>query len=73
MALVTERPDPHAGESMVGPHGQPDDHGADHGHDDHAHGGIDEPGPVEIATWAMALLGIVLGLAVAVAFVLGAS
>ena len=38
--------DPHAGESMVGPHGATDDHGADHGHDDHGHGG-ESLGPLD--------------------------
>ena len=45
---MVERHDPHAGEAAVGPHGAPDDHGADHGHDDHAHGERDydpEPDP----------------------------
>jgi hypothetical protein len=59
--------DPHAGESMVGPHGEADDHGAEHGHDDHAHGG-EALGPFDVQTWGMAGLGILLGLVVAIAF-----
>ena len=39
--------DPHAGESMVGPHGAADDHGDAHGHDDHAHGG-EALGPIDV-------------------------
>lgn len=68
----THRPDPHAGESMVGAHGAADDHGADHGHDDHAHAG-DSLGPINLAAWGAAALGIVLGLIVLFAFVQAAS
>lgn len=64
--------DPHAGESMVGPHGTIDDHGETHGHDDHAHGG-EMLGPIDVPKWAMAVLGIVLGLIVVFAFVQAAS
>jgi hypothetical protein len=68
MAAVSERPDPHAGESMVGPHGEPDDHGGDHGHDDHAAHGGQALGPLDVRMWGAALLGVVLGLVVALAF-----
>jgi hypothetical protein len=68
----TQRPDPHAGESMVGPHGAPDDHGEDHGHDDHAHGG-EALGPLNLAAWGAAVLGVVLGLVVMFAFIQAAS
>ena len=64
--------DPHASESMVGPHGAADDHGADHGHDDHAHGGA-TLGPLDIRAWGAAILGIALGLVVMVAFIQAAS
>ena len=60
--------DPHAGESMVGPHGAPDDHGADHGHDDHAEHAGAVPGPIDRTAWAMGALGIFLGLVIAAAF-----
>ena len=60
--------DPHAGESMVGPHGATGDHGADHGHDDHGHGG-ESLGPLDLPAWGAAILGIVLGLIVLFAFV----
>jgi hypothetical protein len=66
---MTERHDPHAADSMVGPHGQPSDHGADHGHDDHAHGASGEQlGPLDARAWGAAALGIGMGLAVAAAF-----
>ena len=46
-----------------------DDHGDDHGHDDHAH---DEEslGPVDGPAWGAGILGVLRGLAVAVAFVI---
>lgn len=61
---------PHAHDGMTGPHGAMADHGADHGHDDHAHGAA-SLGPVDVRAWGYGLLGIVLGLAVAVAIALG--
>ena len=65
--------DPHAGESMVGPHGAADDHGADHGHDDHAEHGGSELGPIDRTAWAMGALGILLGLLIAAAFLAASS
>ena len=59
--------DPHAGESMVGPHGSAEDHGDTHGHDDHAHGG-EALGPFDLPKWGAAALGLVLGLVVVLAF-----
>jgi hypothetical protein len=38
-----------------------DDHGGDHGHDDHAHGG-DALGPIDVRAWGAGALGIALGL-----------
>ena len=64
---MTQTHDPHAGEAMVGPHGGADDHGDTHGHDDHAHAG-EALGPIDVRTWAMAVLGILLGFVVAIAF-----
>lgn len=69
---MAERHDPHAGEAAVGPHGAPDDHGDTHGHDDHAHGG-ETLGPVDMRAWGAAILGIVLGLVVMVAFIQAAT
>lgn len=64
---MTQVHDPHAGEAMVGPHGAADDHGDDHGHDDYAHG-VEALGPPDVSMWAMAVLGALLGLVVAMAF-----
>ena len=46
-----------------------DEHATDdvHGHDDHGRGGA-VLGPFDVRTWAMAVLGILLGLVVAIAF-----
>jgi hypothetical protein len=50
-------------------HHETDDHGDEHGHDDHAH--AEEPlGPVDGPAWGAGVLGVLLGLAVAAAFVL---
>ena len=68
----THTPSPHAGESMVGPHGTADDHGEDHGHDDHGHGG-EALGPINLQAWGAAALGIVLGLIVMFAFLQAAN
>ncbi len=70
MSTDPARPDRHASDAMAGPHGSMADHGADHGHDDHAHGGAAMLGPVDTRAWGAGLLGIVLGLAVAVALAL---
>ena len=44
-----------------------EDHGDDHGHDDHGH--VEEPlGPVDVAAWGAGVLGVAIGLAVAVCF-----
>jgi len=65
---MTTHENPHAGESMVGPHGAADDHGDTHGHDDHAHDG-DALGPVDVRAWGALLGGIALGLVVVLALV----
>jgi hypothetical protein len=72
MGSMSERADPHAGESLVGPHGAADDHGDTHGHDDHAHS-EDALGPLDLPAWGAAILGLVLGLIVLFAFVQAAS
>ncbi len=69
---MSERPDQNAGEPLAGPHGSTDDHGDTHGHDDHAHAGT-ALGPVDVISWGMAALGIVLGLVVAFALIQAAS
>ena len=50
-------------------HHATDDHGDEHGHDDHAHG-EESLGPVDGPAWGAGILGVLLGLAVAVAFVI---
>ena len=62
------RADPHAGESMVGPHGVTDDHGESDGHDDHAHAAA-SLGPIDTLAWGAAAVGILLGLVVVLALV----
>jgi hypothetical protein len=72
MASMSERPDPHAGEDMVGPHGQADDHGDTHGHDDHAHA-AGTLGPLDVQAWTAAAVGILLGLVVILALIQSAT
>jgi len=50
-------------------HHATDDHGDEHGHDDHAHA-EESLGPIDGPAWGAGILGVLLGLAVAVAFVL---
>ena len=69
---MSERPMPHAADGMVGEHGKPDDHGDEHGHDDHGHDG-ETIGPVDVQAWAMAGLGVVLGLIVVFALIQAAA
>jgi hypothetical protein len=53
-------------------HHATDDHGGDHGHDDHGH--ADEAlGPLDWGAWGAGVLGVVLGLAVAICFVASTS
>lgn len=63
----------HGAESVVGPHGSTDDHGEDHGHDDHGHGGGEALGPFDVPAWGAAGLGVVLGLVVVFAFIQAAA
>jgi ABC-type Zn2+ transport system substrate-binding protein/surface adhesin len=50
-------------------HHRADDHGEDTEHDDHAH--AEEPlGPIDVPAWSAGVAGVLLGLAVAVAFIL---
>lgn len=46
-----------------------DDHGDDQGHDDHGDG-VEPLGPIDTAAWLAGALGVVLGLAVTICFVL---
>jgi len=65
--------DPHAddapGHAGAVAHHATDDHGDEHGHDDHAHG-EEALGPIDVPAWGAGILGVALGLAVAVAFML---
>ena len=55
--------------SVPGDHHAIDDHGSDHGHDDHAHDD-EELGAFDLSAWGAGLLGVILGIAVAICFVL---
>jgi hypothetical protein len=58
-------------EGAVGHH-LPDDHGEDHGHDDHAH--ADETlGRIDAAAWGAGIAGVLIGLAIALCFALATS
>ena len=59
-------PDETASDATTGSHGSQDDHGAADGHDDHAHTAM-APGPLDVGAWGAGLLGILLGLIVAIA------
>ena len=50
-------------------HAHVDDHGGDHGHDDHGHE-ADTLGPVDGLAWGAGAVGILLGLVVAACFAL---
>ena len=54
-----------SGHAAAAGHG--DEHGDEHGH------GAEALGPVDVTTWGLAILGIVLGLIVAWSFVAAAS
>jgi hypothetical protein len=66
---MTEQATPdHPADADLDPHGS-GAHGADHGHDDHAH----EPealGPVDVLAWSAFVLGAGLGLVVALCIAL---
>ena len=68
--MTTDRTDLDApGHPGAVAHHLTEDHGDDHGHDDHGH--VEEPlGPVDVAAWGAGVLGVAIGLAVALCFVL---
>ena len=50
-------------------HHETDDHGEDHGHDDHAH--VDAAlGPIDVPAWGVGILGVAVGLLTAFCFAL---
>ena len=65
--------DQHAGDAPGHPgsvaHHSTDDHGDEQGHNDHAHA-EESLGPVDRPAWGAGILGVLLGLAVAIAFVI---
>jgi hypothetical protein len=64
---ATDTPD-HAAAGASDHHASAD-HGDAHGHDDHGHG-EEALGPIDTAAWLAGALGVVLGVAVAICFVL---
>jgi hypothetical protein len=60
----------HAADGMVGPHGSMDDHGADHGHDDHAHAAEVAVEKIDLPAWGAGLLGVLLGIGVVISLLL---
>jgi hypothetical protein len=68
--------DPHAtdapGHDDAVAHHRTDDHGEDHGHDDHAH--ADETlGPIDVAAWGAGVLGVVVAIVIAACLALASS
>ena len=65
--------DPHAadvpGHEGAVTHHSTGDHGTEDGHDDHAHA-EEALGPIDVPAWGAGVIGVLLGLAVAYAFVL---
>ena len=58
-------------EPVTSAHEAADDHGGDHGHDDHGHGAEEGAlGPVDTFAWGAGLVGVLAGLLVVIAFVL---
>jgi hypothetical protein len=46
-----------------------DDHGEDHGHDDHAQA-EETLGPIDVAAWGAGAIGVLIGIAIALCFAL---
>ena len=66
--------DPHADDALdhpgsAGLHHATDDHGGDHGHDDHAHG-EESLGSIDVFAWGAGVLGIAIGIGMAACFAL---
>jgi ABC-type Zn2+ transport system substrate-binding protein/surface adhesin len=55
-------------------HHRTDDHGEDHGHDDHAHGEEEEAlGPIDPFAWGAGILGVGVAIAIAVCLAVATS
>jgi len=55
-------------------HHRSDDHGGNHGHDDHAHGDGDTAlGPIDPYAWGAGLLGVAIAIVIAATFALATS
>lgn len=65
--MTSEHVDDVPGHEGAVAHHATDDHGEEHGHDDHAHE-AESLGPVDVAAWGAGVVGVLLGLAVALAF-----
>ena len=62
-------PDAHGMSAVVaGPHGSTDDHGGDHGHDDHGHAAM-ALGPIDWRMWTVGAVGTLVALVMTVGFV----
>jgi hypothetical protein len=63
--------DPHSadapGHAGAVAHHQADDHGDDHGHDDHAHA-ESALGPIDVAAWSAGVLGVGIAILIAACF-----
>ena len=57
------------GHAGAADHQTTDDHGGDHGHDDHAHA-EDGLGPIDVAAWGAGVAGVAIGLVIAACFAL---
>jgi hypothetical protein len=68
----TTVPDPHDMSVVAGPHGSTDDHGGDHGHDDHGHA-PSTLGPIDWRMWIVGAAGLIVGLIVTAGFVVASS
>jgi hypothetical protein len=71
MALMTDDHAHQPGDIADEPHGA-DDHGDGHGHDDHAHPS-EGLGPIDVQAWGALIVGIGLGLLVALCILLATS
>jgi hypothetical protein len=65
--MTTDRHHDAPGHDEAVAHHATDDHGEDHGHDDHGHA-AEALGPIDVWAWSAGGLGILAGLAVALAF-----